>query len=193
MGYYCWVSCTLNLKWVSNKLVHYDTHSLYFVNIWYLIKIYSEEITYICNVSIITIQQQLIVSQFIQIFILKHKYRKYRIYIKNIKNIENIRYFPFFGNIVIFSIPVALRQVKSGARLPHVFSVGLDNFTSFSIPVLNHFLLSTVDLRSHWLSPNTKIHPRCRQLPYYSGMVIHAEQNKKVSYRRRPARVDPEP
>ena len=47
-------------------------------------EIYSEEITYICNVSIITIQQQLIVSQLIQIFIFKHNYRKYRIYMKNI-------------------------------------------------------------------------------------------------------------
>ena len=60
-------------------------------------EIYSEEIMYICNVSIITIQQQLIVSQLIQIFILKHNYRKYRIYIKNIP------YYRFFEN-VIFSI-----------------------------------------------------------------------------------------
>ena len=48
---------------------------------------------YISNVSIITIQQQLIVSQLIQIFILKHNYQKYRMYIKNI---ENIQYFFIF-------------------------------------------------------------------------------------------------
>jgi len=60
------------------------------------VRFLADFLLYICNVSIITIQQQLIVSQLIQIFILKHNYQKYRMYIKNI---ENIQYFFYFSKI----------------------------------------------------------------------------------------------